>query len=65
MKLIKYSHPGWEKEFSDVESLKSELFAHICGLCQSGCEMEPGVNGTSSLSELLSTACGCEYAVEE
>jgi hypothetical protein len=73
-KLFKLSAPGWEKEFQTKDELHKELFKHICGICQEGdkaynnegeliYESSP-VNESSSIDELLCTACGCEFDVE-
>ena len=71
--LIKRSDPGWEKEFQTEEELKAELYNWICKGCKEGCDeefdgfvhIEPPIDLTSSLDEMLSTACGCEFCVEE
>ena len=81
MKLIKLSAPGWEKEFDTEEELKAELFSHICGACcegeiikkednpEAGMEKDyvlwSPVNKDSPISDMLWTACGCEYCVED
>jgi len=70
------SSPGWEKEFQTEEELKTELYNWICGDCKDGYDeeydeehggfvyVELPVDSTSSLGEMLSTACGCEFYVE-
>ena len=73
MILIKRSDPGWEKEFQTEEELKTELYNWICKDCKEGCDeeyegfvhVEPPIGLTSSLAEMLSTSCGCEFCVEE
>lgn len=64
--LTKYSSPGWEKEFASEGELKQELYKHICLMCREGepPDMDP-VDAFSSVDDLLYTACGCEYGVEE
>ena len=65
--LIKLSAPGWEQSFDNTEDLRRELYAHICNYCREGeaeYHMDP-VNEKSSIGELLSTPCGCEYMVEQ
>lgn len=66
MILTKLSGEGWEKHFSNEEDLKAELFSHICPMCRDGFEYEGAkpVNAGSSIWDMLSTACGCEYMVE-
>lgn len=59
-KLIKMSAPGWEKEFTNEKKLKRELFNHICTMC---CADED-ITMNSSIGDMLSTPCGCEYDVE-
>lgn len=59
--LIKISAPGWTKEFSSRVSLKEELYQHICSQCCT----EDGITPTSSISDMLGTACGCEFDVED
>jgi len=43
--LIKYSSPGWEKDFSSKDELIDELRDHICGGCLSGPQMYVGEDG--------------------
>lgn len=73
--LHKLSAPGWTKEFATEEEARVELFKHICGICCKGdkaynaegelvYESDP-VDENSSLGDLLSTACGCEYMVDD
>lgn len=73
-KLFKMSAPGWEKEFKTKEEVRTELFKHICGICQEGdkaynnegeliYESSP-VNAESTIDEMLCSACGCEFDVE-
>jgi hypothetical protein len=72
MILIKLSSPGWEKEFQTEEELKTELYNWICKDCKEGCDeeydgfvhVELPVDSNSSLGEMLSTSCGCEFYVE-
>lgn len=59
--LIKMSAPGWTKEYSSRVSLKEELYQHICSQCRA----EEGITPTSSIGDMLGTACGCEYMVED
>ena len=69
MILIKLSHPGWEKHFDSEQEAKVELFKYICNLCCRGDEFEDykqyPVDENSSIGEMLGTACGCEFMVEE
>ena len=74
MKLIKLSSPGWEKDFDSETELKAELYSHICDMCRPGeIYKDDGeeyviwdpVDGNSSIGDMLSTACGCEYMVED
>ena len=74
MKLIKMSSPGWEQEFETENELKQELFKWICGDCKEGNKefdddgnlLYEGlpVNIDSSVDEMLSTACGCEFTTD-
>ena len=72
MILIKNSDPGWEREFQTEAELKTELYSWICKDCKEGCDeeyggfvhVEPPIDLTSSLDEMLSTSCGCEFYVE-
>ena len=59
--LIKMSAPGWSKDYSSRGPLKEELFKHICNQCRT----EEGIKESSSIDEMLGTACGCEFDVEE
>jgi hypothetical protein len=74
--LIKLSSPGWEKQFTNESSLKSVLYSHLCIDCREGrkvyigqegfeTEFDDPVNENSTIDEMLSTSCGCEYMVEE
>jgi len=74
MILIKVSDPGWEKEFQTEHDLKEELYTHLCAQCKEGYKEEFGaelfyeqerISMDSSLGEMLSTGCGCEFYVEE
>lgn len=79
MKLIKLSAPGWEKEFATEAELKAELYSHICNLCRPGeiikKEDNPDmdedyvlwspVDENSPIGDMLWTACGSEYYVED
>ena len=74
MILSKVSSPGWGKEFQMEEELKAELYSWICKDCKEGYEEEYEdelffkslpINIDSSLYEMLSTACGCEFRVED
>ena len=69
--LTKISAPGWEKKFFTVDELKNELYVHLCSYCctgfkdeESGYEQDP-VTECSSLGEMLSTGCGCEFMAED
>jgi hypothetical protein len=78
-KLIKYSSPGWTKEFLSERELCAELSQHICDECVRGDftyfdengemvtdeNIFPQINTTSDYHDMLSTCCGCEYGVEE
>ena len=59
-KLYKLSAPGWTKDFADKFETQAELYAHICGQCRT----EENITEISSIGDMLATACGCEYDVE-
>lgn len=59
--LTKLSEPGWEKEFKDKLDAQQELWKHICEQC----ECEEGLTEISSIDEMLSSACGCEFMFED
>lgn len=77
--LIKCSHPGWEKTFETEEECRLELRDHICNMCMADSEFTIGANGEftqdgvepvplgedAPIGDLLSTACGCEFMVEQ
>ena len=67
MNLIKLSKPGWIKEKLTETEVKKLLYSHICQECREGSSEygDPQVYEYSSISEMLSTACGCEFIVEE
>jgi len=79
MKLIKYSSPGWIKEFENEFDLREELAKHICSECMNNQSSyidevndelvvvtvtEGGPISKYVIQDMLSTACGCEYGVE-
>jgi rubrerythrin len=61
MLLIKLSDPGWEIEFPTENHLKRYLYKYICNTCID----DDSITEKSSIDEMLSTACGCEFMVEE
>lgn len=66
--LIKLSAPGWEKNYTSEYDCRLELYSHICNICRAGdpdieFPQDP-VNENSTMDEMLSTPCGCEYMVE-
>lgn len=68
--LIKLSEPGWIKTFTNEIDLRAELYKHICSHCREGelddqLLLSEAVNENSSIDDMLSTSCGCEYQVEE
>lgn len=74
VKLIKLSVPGWIKTYNNDIDLKAELYSHICMNCRSGhieqlddgeWEVWKPVDENSDIGDMLATACGCEYDIEE
>lgn len=68
--LIKLSEPGWIKTYTNEIDLRAELYKHICSYCREGelddrLVLSDAVNENSSIDDMLSTSCGCEYLVEE
>jgi len=61
MILTKLSKPGWEKQYTDKDELKKELYRYICFQCR----CEEGVTEASDIHHMLWTACGCEFMVED
>ena len=61
MILTKLSEPGWEKSYDDKVELQAELYKYICFQCQ----CEEGITEISDIGDMLATACGCEFMVEE
>lgn len=66
MILHKLSKPDWIKEYDNEAKLKSELYTNICYSCRLGSTygetvIWKPVDENSSISDLLLTACGCEY----
>lgn len=75
MKLIKLSHPGWVKDFTNETYLLEFFKDCICIDCYKGAKYynengslwdeEPPIDkNTATLEELLGTLCGCEFMVE-
>lgn len=60
MQLIKLSEPGWEFEGTPQE-VKEKLYYHICSYCI----RQEGIGEDSSIDQMLATACGCEFMVED
>lgn len=58
--LTKDSSPGWERDFYDKETLRQELYKHICNQCR----CEEGITEQSTISDMLVTACGCEFLTD-
>ena len=67
MNLIKLSKPGWISKNLTESEVKNILYSYICMECREGSSEygDPKVYSDSSISEMLSTACGCEFMVEE
>lgn len=60
-KLIKLSTPGWEQDFVDKIQLQQKLYKHICNQCR----CEEAITEISDIADMLATACGCEFLLEE
>lgn len=58
--LIKYSHPGWVKKFTNDIDLKNEMYTHICPMCRE----TDSVSAHSELDVMLGTDCGCEFGID-
>ena len=59
--LVKMSAPGWEKKFNTRSAARDELYKYICSQCCT----EEGITANSKIEEMLGTACGCEFDLEE
>lgn len=71
------SAPGWEKEFATEDELRGELYKHLCSMCCKGGKdsyyydgeeivwEEPPITEDSPLGDMLASACGCEFFVDE
>lgn len=59
--LTKLSEPGWERDFYDKVALQQTLYEHICNQCR----CEEGITEISSIADMLATACGCEFDMED
>lgn len=63
--LFKISSPGWSMYGADLNNTIMALKPHICGMCQED-DMETPIEFTEeSLHEMMGTACGCEFVLEE
>ena len=60
MQLIKLSEPGWDFEGTPQE-VKEKLYQHICFQCR----REEDINEDSPIDQMLASACGCEFMVED
>lgn len=61
MNLIKLSAPGWEKQFTSDSEAQPELYKYICFQCR----CEEGITEISDIDDMLGTACGAEFMVED
>jgi len=60
------SEPGWELEFDNAADLKGKLWKHICTACAWLDEYDgPVLHENSLIDDMLNTACGCEFRVED
>jgi hypothetical protein len=69
MKLIKLSKPSWILSNLTEEEIKKKLYSHLCEECRQG-DLDYGDSSSpilpsSTLEEMLATACGCEFIVED
>lgn len=55
------SRPGWEKPFATRSAARDELYRYICNQCRT----EDGITSNSPIEDMLATACGCEFDLEE
>lgn len=59
--LTKLSEPGWDLDFYNKFDLQAKLYSCICNQCRA----EEGITEISDIADMLATACGCEYMLEE
>jgi len=64
MYLVKVSSPGWEKEVGSKLEAYFELEKHICDMCLDWFYIEYK-EYPQDVYDLLCTACGCEFILEE
>jgi hypothetical protein len=66
-RLDKMSSPGWDepKDFLSETECAEELIKHICRGCREWNDEKKLDIPLRNLYDLLNTACGCEYYVEE
>ena len=62
--LIKVSAPGWERFLETEDDVWNELRPYICHMCIEDyfCNYN---EHPKTVDDLLITACGCEFVVEE
>lgn len=58
--LIKLSDPGWEFDGTH-EQVRERLYQYICFQCR----CEEGITEKSPIDQMLNTACGAEFMVED
>lgn len=58
--LYKMSAPGWELDFYTEEEARVRLLTHICDQCRA----EDGITEDSPIGDMLGTACGCEFDID-
>jgi hypothetical protein len=59
---MKVSYPGWKKDFNTEKEVANELSKYVCKSCRTRTEK---LSSNPSVSDLLSTACGCVFDVED
>lgn len=63
-KLFKLSEPGWELDYSTRKEVEYKLLTCLCSECKEE-TMDDIKEGYDPVDTMLSTACGCEYDLEE
>lgn len=64
-KLFKLSEPGWELEFDSLQEAGDKLLKHICSDCSDEAIGSYTCFNDKLIYDLLCTACGCEFDLEE
>lgn len=62
--LTKISEHGWELKYNTRKEVEHRLLTYLCSECKEEA-IDDIKEGCDAVDTMLSTACGCEYWLEE